>query len=1262
MEQNGGVTRIYVEKKEAFADEARTLLSDLQHNLAKQSLSRVRIINRYDIERLPPEIEQTALPTIFSEPPVDHLYLYEFPQENKDFVMTVELLPGQYDQRADSAAQCLQLLSADKRIRIRTGKTYVFSGELSDQDQQDIAKYLINPVDSRRATEHIPETLVSSIPSPNKVPILTGFRQKNIHELEKLAHELGLAMSAEDLAFCQQHFRNTEKRDPTLTELKLLDTYWSDHCRHTTFMAAIDDVSIDYGIFSEPIVEAWETFKKNAPDFFNPDTELTLMRLATFSMKRAKKLGQLPDLEESGEINACSIIRHVDVNGRDEPWLIMFKNETHNHPTEIEPFGGAATCLGGAIRDPLSGRSYVYQAMRISGAANPTEPIENTLPGKLPQLKITREAAAGYSSYGNQIGLATGLVHEYYHPGYVAKRMEVGAVIGAAPQSHVRREEPLAGDKIILIGGRTGRDGIGGATGSSKTHNESSIESAGSEVQKGNPLEERKLQRLFRNPNFTRLVKKSNDFGAGGVSVAIGELAPGLYIDLDQVPKKYEGLDGTELAVSESQERMAVVVSANDVETVLKLASMENLEASVIATVNNEKRLSISWQDDTIVSLSRSFLDSSGVQQRTSVRVSHPIPVNYYFKEADIPKDQIRSQWLRVLSDLNVASQQGLNERFDNTVGAATVHMPYGGRYQQTPIETMIAKIPVLGAETYTASAMSYGFDPQLCHWSPFHGGLFAILEALCKMVASGGDYRSVRFSLQEYFEKLHQDPERWGKPFAAILGANHILTQLGLASIGGKDSMSGSFNKIDVPPTLIAFAVTTLDVRTVVSPEFKMPDAQLFLLEATIGPNGMPDLEQISTHFDRLHQAIKQGLIASAHAVTRGGVAAALSKMAFGNGIGFELAPENSQGKFFTPLIGSILIEWQGKTSAESFFNGCGLRKIGKTIRAPEIRIKRTNGKNSFDTIPLEEALITWQTPLSHVFPQGKDPTNKAPEIPSHTETKTKKTISKLAKPRIIIPAFPGSNCEYDCREAFSRAGGKAQIWVFCNQSASAITQSISTLASEIEQAQILMIPGGFSAGDEPDGSGKFIAAVLRNPHIYEAIRNLLDRDGLILGVCNGFQALIKTGLLPYGELRTPTSESPTLTFNSAGRYISRIVHTRVISTLSPWLWGHKPGETHQLAIAHGEGRLLAAELLLRQLAASGQIATQYCNEKGQPDKLYRHNPNGSTWAVEGISSPDGRIFGKMGHNERYTDHTLQNIPGPKDNTLFAAGVDYFR
>ena len=1255
MELGSGVVRIYVEKKEAHAHEARALLGDLQSTLSLSSLHRVRLLNRYDFDRLPPEIEGAALATIFSEPPVDTLYIDDFPRNEQDFILTTELLPGQYDQRADSAAQCIQLLSGGNRIRVRAGKTYIFSGKLDADDRRRITRHLINPVDSRLASEKHLQTLDLILPDPEPVKIIHGFRTFADAALEKLSLELGLAMSAEDIRFCQRYFRDDEKRDPSLTELKLLDTYWSDHCRHTTFMAAIDQVEIDNGPYANPIRSAWESLKREAGEFFDSQNELTLMRLATFSMKRAKRMGLLEDLEESGEINACSIMRPVDIDGQKQPWLIMFKNETHNHPTEIEPYGGAATCLGGAIRDPLSGRSYVYQAMRVTGAADPTLPVESTLPGKLPQRKITREAAAGYSGYGNQIGLATGLVHEYYHAGYMAKRMEVGAVIGAVPLHQVRREEPLPGDRIILIGGRTGRDGIGGATGSSKTHTENSIETAGSEVQKGNPPEERKLQRLFRNPEFTGLVKKSNDFGAGGVSVAIGELAPGLEIFLDQVPKKYDGLDGTELAVSESQERMAVVVSPSDVDIVLKLANLENLEATEVATVTAEQRLRMYWRGDVIVDLARSFIDSSGVQQRARLRVSSPDTQGSYFRGIQLDTDQIRSHWLHTLTDLNVASQQGLGERFDSSIGAATVHMPFGGRSQYSPIEAMVAKIPVLNGDTTTASVMSFGFDPQLSHWSPFHGGTFAVVEALSKIVSAGGDFRSVRFSLQEYFEKLHQEPLRWGKPFAAILGANHTLCRLGLAAIGGKDSMSGSFNELNVPPTLIAFGVTTLDARKAVSPEIKQAGSDLFLLQTPIGDDCMPDLDQMEIHLDRLHQAILLGKVAAARAVHRGGVSAALSKMSFGNSMGIKLETEWESSNLFTPLIGSIIIEWRGEEAAESFFSGCILKKIGTTQTRAAIE------GPSF-SIPIEEALTVWQKPLQDIFPIGTAHGIPAQEIPQYTRPEKRKHRPPIVHPRVVIPTFPGSNCEYDCQASFCRAGARTGIMVFRNQSAQAIAESIEALATQISQAQILMIPGGFSAGDEPDGSGKFIAAVLRNPRIYDAIRELLNRDGLILGVCNGFQALIKTGLLPYGEHRTQGPDCPTLTHNSIGRYISRIVHTKVISTLSPWLWKHEIGETHQIAIAHGEGRFIATEETMNDLAAKGQIATQYVGEDGRPGGLYRHNPNGSMWAVEGISSPDGHIFGKMGHNERFTHHTFQNIPGPKDDRLFSAGVDYFR
>ncbi len=1253
MAQKLEVKRLYVEKKETFADEARTLLHDLQTTLGLTGLQAVRILIRYDYQNIDPQIEAVSLPTIFSEPPVDHLYLGDFPHQPDDFVMTVELLPGQYDQRADSAAQCIQLLGQSLRPSVRAAKTYVFSGDLPEPERNQIRRQIVNPVDSRLAAESLPETLEYQPPAPQPVATIHGFIDQSPEQLEKLIADLGLAMSANDLHFCQQYFSQEEKRDPTLTEIRLLDTYWSDHCRHTTFTTLLDQVEIETGSYAEPIRKAWLTFKAEARPFFDPERELTLMRMATLSMKRAKRLGQIPDLEESSENNACSIIRPVDVDGRSQPWLIMFKNETHNHPTEIEPFGGAATCLGGAIRDPLSGRSYVYQAMRISGAAAPTQPLTATLPGKLPQRKICREAAAGFSAYGNQIGLATGLVHEYYHPGYMAKRMEVGAVIAAVPQAQVCRQEPLAGDKVVLIGGRTGRDGIGGATGSSKTHSESSLETAGSEVQKGNPPEERKLQRLFRNPDFTLLVKKSNDFGAGGVSVAIGELAAGLEIELDKVTKKYEGLDGTELAVSESQERMAVVVAPANTDRVLALADSENLEANIIATVTEQPRLRMIWQGKTIVDLARSFLDSSGLQPHSTVQLAAPEEKTAFFDSSDLPASDIKTRWLSALADLNVCSQQSLNERFDNTIGAGTVHMPYGGRCQNSPIETMIAKIPVLNGETTTASAMTYGFDPDLSQWSPFHGGLYAIVEALAKIVASGVDYHSVRFSLQEYFEKPRLSPQRWAKPFAALLGANFALSQLGLAAIGGKDSMSGSFNQFDVPPTLIAFAVSTLNAAQAVSPEFKAPHHRILLLQVPIDKNGMPELNVMTRHFESLHRAIQQGQIAAARAVHRGGIASALTKMSAGNELGATLTATLDESLLFKAMIGSIVIEWQGSRDPSEFFHDHAV-EIGKTSATAIF-----SGTNL--DISLTEALAAWQAPLEEIYPRGKQSDQAAPNLPLYP-AKKHRVQPKIAVPRVIIPVFPGSNCEYDCQNNFNRVGARAKIFVFRNQNPSAITESLTRLTQEIDQAQILMLPGGFSAGDEPDGSGKFIAAVLANRQVYEAIQRLLLRQGLILGICNGFQALIKTGLLPYGELRLPGADSPTLTFNRVGRHLSRIAYTRIVSTLTPWLWNRDPGEFYQLAISHGEGRFVAPDPILHELSRNGQIATQYVSGDGLPGTRYADNPNGSLWAIEGISSPNGLIFGKMGHNERFTRLTLQNIPGDKDDRLFSAGVDFFR
>jgi phosphoribosylformylglycinamidine synthase len=1260
------IKRIYVQKKGSFDVEAHSLLKDLRENLGIKSLQALRVANRYDIAGLTDQEYLTSRTAIFSEPPVDEIFEEDLPLLTDEKTIAVEYLPGQYDQRADSAAQCIQIITRQKKPLISTARIIILKGNLSAEELSAAKTYLVNPVDSREATIGKPKSLQMEFTPPANVAQLQGFMAKTEAELDTVRANMGLAMSLQDLLFCRNYFKNEEKRDPFITEIKLLDTYWSDHCRHTTFETRIDQIEIQSSPLTEPLRVAFEKYLTAYNEVYpqrKSRDNVSLMNIATMSMKEMKHKGKLDDLEVSGEINACSIIREVEVEGETEEWLVMFKNETHNHPTEIEPFGGAATCLGGAIRDPLSGRAYVYQAMRVTGSGNPLQKIEDTLPGKLPQRKITTEAAHGYSSYGNQIGVPTGQVAEIYHDGYIAKRMEVGAVMGAVPRKHVLREEPIPGDVIILVGGRTGRDGIGGATGSSKEHTQESISTAGAEVQKGNPPEERKIQRLFRNPQVTQLIKKSNDFGAGGVSVAIGELADGLDIYLDRVPKKYEGLDGTELAISESQERMAVVVAKEDVAAFKALSDKENLEATEIAYVTDHHRLKMYWQNQTIVDLSRDFIDTNGVRQETRIKVNTPQVDSDFFSQLApelshaISQSDIKTAWIENLKRKEVCSQKGLVERFDSTVGGGTVLIPFGGLHQHTPVEAMAAKIPVFPQNTTTASLMSYGFNPLLSTWSPFHGAVYAVVEAAAKIVATGGEYQKIRMSLQEYFEKLGTDPSRWGKPFSALLGAYHALTELKIAAIGGKDSMSGSFMELDVPPTLIAFAVDTTDVAQVISPEFKQTGSKVVYIKHTRDAAHMPHFDILKQQFRTIATLIKEQKILSARTIRNGGIAAALSEMAFGNQIGFHWQTDDSvdPSSLFAVDYGSFLLEIDASHNLDDLFKGIEYNVIGQTIPENQLRV------NGID-IKLDEAFSAWTEPLETVFPTKTEKAAPYPETHISPIPGAKHCINNIAKPRVLVPAFPGTNCEYETQLAFERAGAVVESFVFRNLTPSHIQQSLAELKEKINQSQIVAIPGGFSAGDEPDGSGKFIAAIFRNPHIRDAVMDLLNqRDGLMIGICNGFQALIKLGLVPFGDIRDMDENSPTLTVNQIGRHISHMVRTRITSALSPWFLCHEPGDINIIPVSHGEGRFIATPEVMNQLIEKGQIATQYVDMDGNPTHDIEFNPNGSMNAVEGITSPDGRVFGKMGHGERITSNTALNIPGNKHQKIFESGVAYF-
>ena len=1248
------IKRIYIEKKKGCDIEAQSLLSDIRENLVMSELENIRMLNRYDIENISDEDYETGKTTIFSEPPVDIVYEEELIFENDEKVFAVEYLPGQYDQRADSAMQCVQLISGKEKPIINTAKIIVAEGSITDEEFNKIINYCINPVDSRQADLSEPKSLVINMDYPKDIEEFHGFIDKSEAEVVGLKNEMETAMSTEDLLFCQNYFRDTEKRNPTTTEIKVIDTYWSDHCRHTTFQTKIEKVDFDEGYYKVPVENAYELYLAERAEVYKEKTkDICLMDIAVIGMKALRKKGKLDDLDQSEEINACSIVVPVDIDGKEEDWLIMFKNETHNHPTEIEPFGGAATCLGGAIRDPLSGRSYVYQAMRVTGSGDPRTKVEDTVEGKLPQRKITTEAARGYSSYGNQIGLATGQVSEIYDEGFVAKRMEVGAVIGAAKKENVVREIPKAGDVIILVGGRTGRDGCGGATGSSKEHTIESITNCGAEVQKGNAPTERKLQRLFRDPVVSKKIKRCNDFGAGGVCVAIGELADGLEINLDAVPKKYDGLDGTELAISESQERMAVVVNKDDVGMFVKAATEENLEAIPVALVTDDRRLVMKWRGQDIVNISRDFLDTSGVTQKIDVKVISP-QKGTFFETIVQEGETIKEKWLRSIEKLNISSQKGLVERFDSTIGARTVLMPFGGKYQLTPPEAMVAKVPVDRGETTTATIMSYGYDPRLSKWSPFHGAIYAVIESVAKIVATGGDYSKTRLSFQEYFEKLGNDPEKWGKPFSALIGSLKAQMELGIGAIGGKDSMSGTFMDLTVPPTLISFAVNYEKVENIISPEFKEADSTVVFLPLKRDKYDIPDFEYTRKLFDLVTGLIKSGACISAHTVRSGGIAEALSKMTFGNKIGVCIEDEQIEEILFNPSYGSFVLEIANTKIID--FMGLDAKIIGRTIDEGVIQINDTE-------ITVEEMLSSWENTLEKIFPtEVKNTSKEKVDIKPYTPTSRIKPKFIVSKPKVLIPIFPGTNCEDDMARAFEKAGAEVSSIIVNNMNVESLKATVDRMVKEINQSQIIAVPGGFSAGDEPDGSGKFIATFFRNPYVKEAVMELLkNRDGLMLGICNGFQALVKLGLVSTGEICDLDEESPTLTYNSIGRHVSCFVNTKVVSTLSPWLWENQVGDIHTIPVSHGEGRFIAPSKKIEEFIKNGQIATQYVDNKGHATYDIKFNPNGSTMAIEGITSPDGRILGKMGHSERIGNGLYKNIIGEKDQKIFEAGVKYF-
>ena len=1260
------VKRVYVEKRPEFAVQAKELQHEAKSYLGIQTITGIRVLNRYDIENLSDETFETACNGIFSEAPVDILYREEFPMKEGSRVFSVEFLPGQFDQRADSAVQCVQFIKEDETPVIKTATTYVIEGEITDAEFEAIKSHCINPVDSRETGMDKPETLVTVFEEPEDVKIFDGFKEMPETELKELYDSLGLAMTFKDFLHIQGYFKGDEDRDPTMTEIRVLDTYWSDHCRHTTFSTELKEVTFEDGDYKEPLVKTYERYLEDRSEIFKgrEDKFVCLMDLALMAMRKLKKEGKLNDQEESDEINACSIVVPVVVDGKEEEWLVNFKNETHNHPTEIEPFGGAATCLGGAIRDPLSGRTYVYQAMRVTGAADPTVSVKDTMKGKLPQKKLVTEAAHGYSSYGNQIGLATGAVKEIYHPNYVAKRMEIGAVLGAAPRRAVIRETSDPGDIIVLLGGRTGRDGCGGATGSSKVHTEESIETCGAEVQKGNPPTERKIQRLFRREEVSRLIKKCNDFGAGGVSVAIGELADGLRVDLDKVPKKYAGLDGTEIAISESQERMAVVVDPKDVAQFLAYAKEENLEAVEVAVVTEEPRLVLSWRGKEIVNISRAFLDTNGAHQETAVTVEIPDRAGSLFVREEV-KD-VKEKWIATLKDLNVCSQKGLVERFDGSIGAGSVFMPHGGKYQMTETQSMVAKLPVQEGTCDTVTMMSYGFDPYLSTWSPYHGAVYAVVESVAKIVANGGDYSKIRLTFQEYFRRMTEDPKRWSQPFAALLGAYDVQLGLGLPSIGGKDSMSGTFQDIDVPPTLVSFAVDVAHDHEIITPELKKAGNKLVWLRMEQDHYELPVYASLKDQYAKFAEDIHSGKIVSAYALDRHGIAAAVSKMAFGNGMGVKLEETIDKRELFAPAFGDLIAEVPAERLEELSISYTLLGEVtaDDTISYGEMQLS------------LNEAVTAWKGTLESVFPTVSEEKQKMQNI--DVQPASEKAVienglyrtsdihictHKIGQPTVFIPVFPGTNCEYDSKKAFERAGAKVITKVFKNLNAEDIRDSVAEFEKAIAQSQMIMFPGGFSAGDEPDGSAKFFATAFQNAKLKEAVEKLLhERDGLALGICNGFQALIKLGLVPYGTICGQTENSPTLTYNTIGRHISKMVYTKVVTNKSPWLQQAELGGVYTNPASHGEGRFVASEEVLKQLFANGQVATQYCDLDGTVTMDEEWNPNGSYCAIEGITSPDGRVLGKMAHSERRADSVAINIYGEQDMKIFESGVKYFK
>ncbi len=1260
----GNVRRVYAEKKPAYAVAAKELQSEIKSYLGIKTVTGVRVLIRYDIENVSEETYKKALGTVFFEPPVDDVYEENF-ELNGAKTFSVEYLPGQFDQRADSAEQCLKLLKEEEEPIIRTATTYVIEGEIADAELEAIKNYCINPVDSRETGMEKPDTLVTEFEEPADVAVFDGFMDMKEKAFKDLYDSLGLAMTFKDFLHIQNYFKNEEKRNPSMTEIRVLDTYWSDHCRHTTFSTELTDVTFEDGYFKAPLEKTYQEYLDTHKEIYagRDDKFVCLMDIALMAMKKLRKEGKLEDLEESEEINACSIVVPVEVDGVTEEWLVNFKNETHNHPTEIEPFGGAATCLGGAIRDPLSGRTYVYQAMRVTGAADPTVSVKDTMEGKLPQKKLVRGAADGYSSYGNQIGLATGYVKEIYHPDYVAKRMEIGAVMGAAPRRAVQRLTSDPGDIIILLGGRTGRDGCGGATGSSKAHTTQSIDTCGAEVQKGNPPTERKIQRLFRREEVAHIIKKCNDFGAGGVSVAIGELADGLRVQLDKVPKKYAGLDGTELAISESQERMAVVIAPQDVEQFLAYAKEENLEAVEVAVVTEEPRLVLEWRGKEIVNISRAFLDTNGAHQETAVTVEMPDEKEKFFGKKELSgvadalaAGDVKKAWMTMLADLNVCSQKGLVEMFDGSIGAGSVYMPYGGKYQLTETQSMVAKLPVAKGSSDTVTMMAYGFDPYLSSWSPYHGAVYAVVESVARIVAAGGDHKKIRFTFQEYFRRMSEDPKRWSQPFAALLGAYSAQMGFGLPSIGGKDSMSGSFNEIDVPPTLVSFAVDVAKEKDIITPEFKKAGNPIVWFKIAKDAYDLPDYAQMMDLYEKIHSLIGNGAICSAYALDGKGMAAAVSKMAFGNALGVAMSEKISADEMFEPGFGQLIAE----VSADK------LEEILKAVPEAQVvgEVKAT-GTFTYGnmTITMEEALSAWTQTLEKVFPTRATQEKDVLDTPVYTAGNVHVCKNKIARPTVFIPVFPGTNCEYDSARAFEAAGADTIVKVFKNLSAEDIRDSVEVFTKAIDQSQMIMFPGGFSAGDEPEGSAKFFATAFRNEKMKEAVMRLLnERDGLALGICNGFQALIKLGLVPYGEITAQKENSPTLTYNTIGRHISKMVYTKVVTNKSPWLAGTEVGNIYCNPASHGEGRFVAPKEWLDKLFENGQVATQYVNEAGRPTMDEEWNVNGSYMAIEGITSPDGRVLGKMAHAERKGRSVAMNIYGEQDMKLFESGVKYFK